>query len=69
MLNALRLPAGFSAEQFEARTGVGLGAVEPTLEAAAARGLVAAKSDGWYPTALGRRFLNDLQGMFLPPSP
>jgi putative oxygen-independent coproporphyrinogen III oxidase len=69
MLNALRLPAGFSAEQFEARTGLAIAAVEPTLEAAAARGLIAANPTGWYPTPLGRRFLNDLQAMFLPPSP
>jgi len=69
MLNALRLPVGFSAEQFEARTGVALATVEPTLEAAGARGLLAATTTGWHPTALGRRFLNDLQAMFLPPSP
>jgi putative oxygen-independent coproporphyrinogen III oxidase len=69
MLNALRLPAGFDEELFERRTGIAVAAVLPTLTAAAERGLLAARAGGWFPTELGRRFLNDLQAMFLPAEP
>ena len=69
MLNALRLPAGFAVEEFEARTGLAIASVEPTLEVAAGRGLMARDAGGWRPTEFGRRFLNDLQAMFLPPDP
>jgi oxygen-independent coproporphyrinogen-3 oxidase len=69
MLNALRLNGGFTASLFEARTGLALGAVAPQLSAAVTRGLLAplpaAAGPGWAPTALGLRFLNDLQGLFL----
>ena len=67
MLNALRLSAGFSVGQFESRTGLPIGAANATLEAAEARGLLARTGATWRPTGLGRRFLNDLQVMFLPP--
>ena len=67
MLNALRLPAGFSIGQFEARTFLPIGTASETLEAAQARGLLARSGAIWQPTGLGRRFLNDLQAMFLPP--
>jgi putative oxygen-independent coproporphyrinogen III oxidase len=66
MLNALRLPAGFEIADFESRTGLGIAAVEGVLEAASKRGLIAADASRWRPTALGLRFLNDLQAMFLP---
>ena len=66
MLNALRLPAGFSIGQFEARTGLPIVTASATLEAAEARGLLARSGARWQPTLLGRRFLNDLQAMFLP---
>jgi putative oxygen-independent coproporphyrinogen III oxidase len=69
MLNALRLPAGFTTESFEARTGVPLAAVAGTLAAALARGLIAQSGTAWHPTPLGLRFLNDLQAMFLPSQP
>jgi oxygen-independent coproporphyrinogen-3 oxidase len=65
MLNALRLTEGFEITVFEARTGLPISAAEPTLHEAAARELVAAVPGGWQPTPLGRRFLNDLQTMFL----
>jgi putative oxygen-independent coproporphyrinogen III oxidase len=68
MLNALRLPAGFANTEFEARTGHALAAVEPALEAARSRGLLAEVADGWRPTEQGLRFLNDLQALFLPDS-
>lgn len=66
MLNALRLNAGFDREQFEARTGCPLAGVEPTLESAQQRGLLQYASGHYYPTPLGKRFLNDLQMLFLP---
>jgi oxygen-independent coproporphyrinogen-3 oxidase len=65
MLNALRLNEGFASADFEARTGLGMSAAAPTLNAALARGLVQATADGWRPTELGSRFLNDLQASFL----
>jgi oxygen-independent coproporphyrinogen-3 oxidase len=66
MLNALRLNAGFKSETFSARTGLALADVEPGLSEALVRGLLAREDDRFYPTARGRRFLNDLQALFLP---
>ncbi len=65
MLNALRLNAGFRNAEFEARTGLGIERVAQPLEQARKNGLMVADDDGWRPTELGRRFLNDLQGAFL----
>jgi putative oxygen-independent coproporphyrinogen III oxidase len=69
MLNALRLTAGFSREEFEARTALGIGAITAELDLALTRGLLAATPGGWRPTPLGQRFLNDLQALFLPKRP
>jgi oxygen-independent coproporphyrinogen-3 oxidase len=66
MLNALRLRDGFDPALFEARTGLPLDAARPRLAAAESLGFIACRDDAWRPTALGRRFLNDLQGLFLP---
>jgi putative oxygen-independent coproporphyrinogen III oxidase len=67
MLNALRLTGGFSLDHFAARTGLGPGAALPGLEQGRQRGLLESRFPGlWRPTALGRRFLNDAQGLFLP---
>jgi oxygen-independent coproporphyrinogen-3 oxidase len=66
MLNALRLNAGFRREQFSACTGLDLTAAEPGLSEALTRGLLAHEGDRFHPTAHGRRFLNDLQALFLP---
>jgi oxygen-independent coproporphyrinogen-3 oxidase len=66
MLNALRLTAGFENEEFEGRTGLPILACEALLARAEARQLLTPTARGWAPTALGRRFLNDLQAMFLP---
>lgn len=69
MLNALRLTAGFSLRSFCACTGLAAEMAAPGLEAGRRRGLLArVGEDHWQPTALGRRFLNDLQGLFLPVS-
>jgi len=66
MLNALRLNEGFAVSDFEQRTGLGIGAAEPALRAAAERGLMEQGPGGWRATDLGARFLNDLQASFLP---
>jgi oxygen-independent coproporphyrinogen-3 oxidase len=66
MLNALRLPQGFRRELFASRTGLALETLAPVLTLAAARGLLEEAGDRWRPTALGLRFLNDLQALFLP---
>lgn len=66
MLNALRLPDGFATGHFEARTGLLRTAITDTLSAAEHKGLLIPTDDGWRPTELGTRFLNELQAMFLP---
>jgi oxygen-independent coproporphyrinogen-3 oxidase len=66
MLNALRLRDGFDATLFEARTGLSFDLARPRLIEAGSRGLIECPNGAWRPTALGRRFLNDLQGLFLP---
>ncbi len=67
LLNALRLPAGFSEDTFRERTGLAPGVVTADLEAAAADGLLEQPGPGrWRPTPRGLRFLNDLQARFLP---
>ncbi len=66
MLNALRLVDGFSEAEFEAGTGLPAARLATETAAAVARGLLERSCDGhWRPTALGRRFLNDLQAEFL----
>jgi len=67
MLNALRLEDGFAEADFEARTGLPWLNVRPRIEQAASLGLMQAVADTvWAPTGRGRRFLNDLQALFLP---
>jgi putative oxygen-independent coproporphyrinogen III oxidase len=65
MLNALRLNEGFAGDLFERRTGLPLAAIEPAMSTARTKGLIEATGNGWRPTELGRRFLNDLQSSFL----
>jgi putative oxygen-independent coproporphyrinogen III oxidase len=65
MLNALRLNDGFSNELFEARTGLSQAAFELGMSKGRTKGLIEAVHNGWKPTDLGRRFLNDLQEGFL----
>jgi|SRR5579863_4257022 len=65
MLNALRLNEGFTVGDFRRRTGLEMASVEGKLAEGEARGLLASRADGWHPTELGRRFLNDLQLSFL----
>lgn len=67
MLNALRLVDGFDEALFTARTGLGRDALLSRLGPSLDKGLiVAVEGRGWRPTALGQRFLNDLQAEFLP---
>lgn len=71
VLNTLRLHAGFTLTLFRQRTGLPVTAIQPVLDQALARGLieVIAETDGGQrivPSELGRRFLNDLLGLFLP---
>jgi oxygen-independent coproporphyrinogen-3 oxidase len=68
MLNALRLTEGFAPSLFSDRTGLPLTQIEATLAAAEARGLLRRDLDRIAPTDLGRRFLSDLQALFLPKS-
>ena len=66
-LNALRLVEGFDARLFEERTGLQWASMEQSLVAAESKGLlVCSGARSWAPTALGQRFLNDLQVLFLP---
>ncbi|NLB13250.1 MAG: radical SAM family heme chaperone HemW [Gammaproteobacteria bacterium] len=65
MLNALRLHAGFSLGDFEARTGLSRDLIAGKLDELVAKGLLAVQADHVAPTALGRRFLNDVMGVFL----
>jgi oxygen-independent coproporphyrinogen-3 oxidase len=66
MLNALRLTEGYPVEWFAARTGLPAGAIEAALTQAETRGLIERDHQRVRPTPLGRRFLSDLQALFLP---
>jgi putative oxygen-independent coproporphyrinogen III oxidase len=65
MLNALRLNEGFAVGDFECRTGLPFGSIEPALRRVCDRGLIEAAPGRWRPTEVGGRFLNDLQSSFL----
>jgi oxygen-independent coproporphyrinogen-3 oxidase len=67
MLNALRLNAGFALSEFEACTGLPRSAIAQELSVASARGWIEGDGDGEriVPTELGRRFTNDVIGLFL----
>ncbi len=67
MLNALRLREGFDEALFEERTGLPAERLADAANAALERGLIHRPGAArWRPTALGRRYLNDLQAEFLP---
>ena len=67
MLNALRLVEGFPTELFAARCGLPPSLLQPGLTAAEAKSLIERTPVHIRPTERGRRFLNDLVGLFLPP--
>ena len=65
MLNALRLNEGVPLAMFEARTGLARDAIAVPLAHARERGLLE-EDEAWLrPTELGRRFANDVIGLFL----
>jgi putative oxygen-independent coproporphyrinogen III oxidase len=66
MLNSLRLNEGFEVKLFSERTGLPLNTIEKELNLAEAKGLLYRDHRIIRPTELGRRFLNDLQQIFLP---
>ena len=66
MLNTLRLTGGFPTTLFVERTGLPLAVVQATLRTAQTRDLLTWADDWIRPTEHGRRFLNDLQMLFLP---
>ena len=65
MLNALCLNAGVPMAMFEARTGLPRAAIADHLATAHARGWLEPDPDWLRPTELGRRFANDVIGLFL----
>lgn len=65
LLNALRLVEGFALSDFEQRTGLDRAVIEPRLQAAQQRGLVALDGERCRATPLGYRYLNRLLGLFL----
>lgn len=65
MLNALRLNDGFESKLFFERTGLLLNSIEKILSAAEKKKLLDIDHVTIRPSTLGRRFLNDLQQMFL----
>ncbi len=69
MMNALRLSDGFPARLFEERTGTPLTAVLRELDQAERLGFIQRDHERITPTALGRRFLNDLLQIFLDEAP
>jgi len=65
MLNALRLTEGFSPNLFAERTGMSLNQIGKPLDLAEQKGMLYRDHAVIRPTDLGRRFLNDLQEIFL----
>ena len=65
MMNALRLTGGFEPGLFEARTGLPLSIIQPALDEAMSKGLLAQHPDKIAPTLQGQRFLNELLQLFL----
>lgn len=68
MLGALRLREGFTWDAFEARTGLDRAGIAEQVAAAAAEGLLEIVGEAIRPSTRGLRFLNELQGQFLPES-
>jgi len=66
MLNALRLEHGYPRALFAARTGLDEAQIAAPLAEAQRRGWLVSDPDRVQPTDLGKRFLNDVIGLFLP---
>ncbi len=65
MMNALRLVAGFTEQEFEQNTGLKLAVVENKIQEAINNKWLQYQNRRFYPTSLGMRFLNDLLGLFM----
>ena len=65
MLNALRLTDGVAASSFSEKTGVSLASIARPIADAVEKGLLSPDPTRLCATALGQRFLNDLQAVFL----
>lgn len=65
MLNALRLHAGVAWSLFEARTGLSYDSVAVEVDALVKQGLLIDDNEWLQPTALGRRYLNQILRAFL----
>jgi putative oxygen-independent coproporphyrinogen III oxidase len=65
MLNALRLPYGFSVASFQERTGLPLTVISSQLKVAEEKGLLERDLKQVRPTDKGQRFLNELLELFL----
>jgi putative oxygen-independent coproporphyrinogen III oxidase len=65
MLNALRLVEGFSLRDFEVRTGLPRAAIRKELDHAVLSGWLDVEGDRVVPTEFGKRFTNDVIGLFL----
>jgi putative oxygen-independent coproporphyrinogen III oxidase len=64
MLNALRLFKPIPFSLFEQRTGLSARVLDPFFEKAHEKGLLSLQDDYFETTLLGKRFLNDLVGIF-----
>ena len=69
MLNALRLTEGVPTSMYAERTGLPLSTATRMIALAADKGLLSPDPARLAPTELGRRFLNDLQALFLQDAP
>ena len=69
MLNALRLPGGFSRTLFSERTGLAWDKIAPQMALAEQRGLVLGSGDSVRPSPLGLRFLNEALLLFMAETP
>ncbi len=65
MLNALRLTKGVSVKLFQERTGLELNLLEPMISHAREKKLLIEDKNIFCATELGKKFLNNLVGMFL----
>lgn len=66
MLNILRLNEGFFLKDFVKKTQLPVVTILPKIEEAIKKGLLTKKKEKIVTTKFGKRFLNDLQEMFLP---
>jgi len=65
MINALRLVEGFMEQEFIENTGLNLAYIENPLQQAYTKGWLIKEKGRIYPTDTGKRFLDDLQSLFV----